>query len=205
MPLIDLSHPLLEETPCYPGDMPLKLTKIKSLEKDHFVSYHLSSTLHTGTHIDVPMHLVDDGRHVLHFPLEAFAGPGLLLDVRGKKTLDYQIEYESLVQPEQVVLLYSGFDRFFHDPRYFSSHPVISDALADFLIQKNIKMLGMDFPSPDYFPFKVHKKFLAHQIILLENAANLGALKNIPAFHVMAFPLKIKAEGSFVRAVARIV
>jgi len=64
-------------------------------------------------------------------------------------------------------------------------------------------MLGMDMPAPDYPPFTFHKSLLSNGIFILENAANLEELTNLSAFEVMAFPLKISAEASLVRAVCR--
>jgi kynurenine formamidase len=65
-------------------------------------------------------------------------------------------------------------------------------------------MLGMDMPAPDYFPFDFHKELLTNGIFLLENLTNLQELLGVNDFEVIALPLKIAAEASFVRAVCRI-
>ena len=59
----------------------------------------------------------------------------------------------------------------------------------------------MDMPDPDYPPYKYHKKFLKAGILILENLTNLQNLIGIDDFEVLALPLKIHAEASFVRAV----
>lgn len=59
-------------------------------------------------------------------------------------------------------------------------------------------------PAPDYPPFTFHKALLSNDIFVLENLTNLGSLLDKPNFEVMAFPLKISAEASFVRAVCQI-
>lgn len=202
--LIDLSHILTSGTPAYPGDPPLVLEQTASLKQDHFVSYHLATGLHTGTHLDAPMHLVEDSRFAADFPPDAFTGQGVLLDVSSQPVIDYQPRYETLVAPHSIVLLYTGWDASFGTPEYFKGHPVISPAFCDFLIRRQIKMLGMDFPSPDYPPFLLHKKLLRHTIFLLENLTNLQSLKPYPHFEVYAFPLRLQAEASPVRAVCRV-
>jgi kynurenine formamidase len=53
--LVDISHVLSEQTPVYPGDAAVKLEKVKTLEKDRYTAYLLSSGLHAATHIDIPM------------------------------------------------------------------------------------------------------------------------------------------------------
>ena len=69
-------------------------------------------------------------------------------------------------------------------------------------IENNIKMIGFDMPSPDRFPFESHKILLKNEIFILENLCNIEKLLNAKEFKIAAFPLKIEAEGSLVRAVA---
>ena len=201
MRLIDISRSLNETTPVYPGDYKTTLSLHKTIEKDHYNSYLLQSCLHTGNHIDVPMHLTDDTRTVADFPLDGFWGNGILLDVRGEMSIEMKPIYKEMIHEQDVVLLFTGFDAHDSSDGYFTGHPAVSERLAEFLLSKKIKMLGMDMPSPDYPPFTVHKSLLQNGIFLLENITNLQSLLGIAAFQVMALPLKIHAEASFVRAV----
>ncbi|HHV13462.1 MAG TPA: cyclase family protein [Clostridiales bacterium] len=203
MRLIDISHILNEDTPIYPGDYKTSLQKYATLEKDSYCSYLLSSCLHTGTHIDFPMHLTNDDRAAADFSLDNFAGKGVLLDARGENPICMKSYYKEMVPEGCIVLLYTGFDRYYNEKEYFTHHPEVSNELAEFLISRKIKMLGMDMPSPDYPPFTVHKALLSNDIFILENVTNLHELLDIKSFEVMAFPLKISAEASFVRAVCK--
>lgn len=205
MKLIDISHVLNIETPIYPGDYKLSLHKEKSLEKDSYTSYILSSSLHTGTHIDIPMHLVNDDRMVPDFTLDNFIGKGVLLDVRGEETISMKPCYEEMIKEGNIVLLYTGFDKKFKTEEYFTKHPVVSAELGNFLISKKIKILGMDMPSPDYPPFSFHKALLPNDIFILENLTNLQELVGISEFEVIALPLKLSAEASLVRAICRVI
>lgn len=204
MRLIDISHVLNESTPVYPGDYKITMQKYNSLEKDGYCSYVLSSCLHTGTHIDLPMHMIKDNRFVADFVLDSFVGKGVLLDVRGESPISMKPCYKEMVTDGCVVLLYTDFDKHYHTKEYFTHHPAASNELADFLLSKKIKMLGMDMPAPDYTPFTFHKALLANDIFVLENLTNLHSLLDINSFEVIAFPLKISSEASFVRAVCRI-
>ena len=204
MRLIDISHILNENTPIYPGDYKTTLQKYSLLEKDGYCSYVLTSCFHTGTHIDLPMHMINDNRFASDFALENFIGKGVLLDVRGENPISMKPFYKDMVTDGCVVLLYTGFDKHYCTEEYFTRHPAVSNELADFLLSKNIKMLGMDMPAPDHPPFTFHKALLANEIFVLENLVNLHSLLDIDSFEVIAFPLKISAEASFVRAVCRI-
>jgi len=204
MKFIDISHVLDENTPIYPGDYKTTLQEYNSLEKDGYCTYLLSSCLHTGTHIDLPMHLLNDNRTAADFALDYFAGKGVLLDVRGESPISMKSCYKEMVTDGCVVLLYTGFDKQYRTEEYFTHYPAVSNELADFLISRKIGMLGMDTPAPDYPPFAVHKALLSNEIFILENLTNLHSLIDLNSFEVIAFPLKISAEASFVRAVCRI-
>ena len=93
---------------------------------------------------------------------------------------------------------------YYHEEKYFTEHPVVSDELAEFLLSRKIKMLGMDMPAPDYHPFKFHKDLLMKGIFILENLTNLKELVLLKEFEVIALPLKISAEASLVRAVCKV-
>ncbi|MDG5814149.1 hypothetical protein QA601_03600 [Chitinispirillales bacterium ANBcel5] len=67
-----------------------------------------------------------------------------------------------------------------------------------------VKIIGIDIPSPDKFPFEEHIKLLDNNILILENLTNLEPLLKVSKFDLFAFPLKIHAEASLVRAVAKI-
>ena len=67
--LIDLSHPLLDRMPVYPGDEPVRLEKINDFEEHGFNNFRFTSGMHAGTHIDGPMHMTKSGRLIDELPL----------------------------------------------------------------------------------------------------------------------------------------
>ena len=103
------------------------------------------------------------------------------------------------------MLLYTGLDKFYGTAEYYQEHPIVDIELCRFLLRKNIKMLGMDMPSPDKYPFEIHRLLFENNIFVMENLTNLHKLIGEKSFEVIAFPLKIKADSSMTRAVARII
>lgn len=200
---IDLSQVIEPEMPVYPGDQKPKLTQTRYLEQDGYTDHRLETGMHAGTHIDVPMHMLANDSYVSDFPPERFAGPGLVLDVRGQQTVFWRPEYYQLIHPDSIVLLWSSHDRLYGSQEYYTNHPIVEEEFARRLVRKNVKMLGIDWPSPDKSPFAVHKLLLAENVLILENLTNLHRLP-VEGFEVFAFPLNIKADGSLVRAVARV-
>ena len=204
MRVIDLSHPIGNGAPVYPGDPPVELTPAFSPPQDAFTLYRLHAGLHTGTHIDAPMHMTPDTRFIGEFPLDCFWGKGVVLDVAGQQTIKVEGKDLDRIKEGDIVLLYTGCGHLYaSDPQaYFADHPVVCYELAQRLAEKKIKMLGMDLPAPDKPPFTVHTLLLSQGVFLLENLVNLEALRQEPHLYVAAFPLRIRAEASLTRAIA---
>lgn len=202
MKIVDLTHTFGNETPVFPGDDKTQLEQVNFLEKDYYNAYRLETGLHTGTHIDMPMHKTDDKRFASEFAVERFIGKAFLIEAVGEKIVELKPEHEQ-IEKDDIVLVHTGFDKFYSEDKYFSAHSVISDELSEFLINRKIKMIGIDTPSPDSFPYKTHEKYMAADIFILENLANMEQISGWQNFEVIALPLKIEAEASPVRVVAR--
>lgn len=192
--LIDLSHPIEQGMPVYPGDESVYLEKCRALDTDHYNAYSWHTGLHAGTHLDAPMHLLEEGCSMDHMPLERFFAKGILL----KNGRD--IPKEGI--PEgSAVLIDLGAERLYGSSAYYVDYPKVDEALCDYLIERKAALVGVNAPSPDDPPFPIHKKLLKAGIPILENVMNLSRLEG-KRFMVIALPMKIRAEGSPVRAAA---
>jgi len=200
--LIDLSHKFIPRIPVYPGDEPVKLSQIASIDKHGFTNYQVTSGMHVGTHIDAPFHFISGGKCISDISLDRFYGPGVLVDVRNEKIIDREVLEGISINKDNVVLFLTGQDRFYGKPEYFQDYPVLTDLLAQKLVDLGIKMIGVDTASPDRYPFSLHKLFLKDDILILENLTHLEQLVG-EKFELFAFPIKFETDAAFVRAVAK--
>jgi kynurenine formamidase len=160
--------------------------------------------MHAGTHLDGPMHLTNSNTFIGALPLESFLGKGIVIDVRDQKIIGLSNKILRYIEPGDIVLFFSGLDKFFGEGDYFTDYPVLDEELIHYLVGKKVKMIGLDWASPDHEPYPMHQILLEHNILILENLTNLDLLIQGPVFEVIAFPLKINADSSVVRVVARI-
>lgn len=202
MRFLDLSYEIENGMPVYLGDENIKLEKISDINNDGYNAITYSGNMHVGTHIDAPMHMISDDKYICDYSLDSFIDRGILIDVRGEKEIDLKDEYFKLIKENNIVLLYTGFDKKYGEREYYEDHPIISKEMAEFLVRKKVKMVGFDMPSPDRSPYDIHNILLNNNIFILENLTNLEKLIYEENFSVFAQPLKIKAEGSLVRAIA---
>jgi arylformamidase len=56
MKIIDLSLPLCEKTPVYPGDPSLEFTQLFNLQEHGWNMTRFSMNTHDATHVNVPLH-----------------------------------------------------------------------------------------------------------------------------------------------------
>jgi len=203
MKIIDLSQKIYNKMPYHPYDKEPKVEQDKKMADDGYNNTLVSMGMHTGTHIDAPGHLIKNGKGIETYPLSKFVGNGCVIDVSGQKKIYLKEEYRDKIKNNEIVLLYTGFDKYFAEPKYYEKGaPVLDAEFAESLVKNNIKMLGMDLPSPDNYPFEVHKILLSGDILIIENLAGLDKLLTENTFTIFAFPLKIDAEASIARVFA---
>lgn len=202
--IIDLTHIIEDGMPVYPGDVETRLEQSKDFGKDGYNNHQLSINMHAGTHIDGPMHLLDIQKYISENSVEQFVGDGVLIDVQGTATIDYNEKYEALIKDEQIVIIHTGHSELYGQPEYFTQYPVLTADFVNLLIRKKVKMIGLDTPSPDQYPFPIHKSLFSNHIFIIENLTNIKRLIGLNAFEIIALPLHIKADSSIARVIARV-
>ena len=149
------------------------------------------------------MHLTESKKYLDEIHLEQCIGMGCILNAVGKKNILLTTEYELLVQPQSIVLLYTGLSRFFGQKEYFNDYPIVSRELAQLFVTRQVKMICIDSPSPDRHPFEIHKLLLENNILIAENLTNFDKFLSVNKFEVIALPLKIHADSAPARIIAR--
>jgi kynurenine formamidase len=203
-PLIDLSYPINDRIIVYPGDKQARLEKINDFSRDGFNNFRFTGGMHTGTHIDGPMHMTKSVCFIDDLSLDQFIGTGCLLNASGMGIISCTPEFKSAIVPESIVLIYTGFGKHFGSEEYYKNHPVVSMELARYLVQLKIKMVCLDMPSPDKSPYEVHTLLLNNSVLIAENLAGMEKLLTIKNFEIIALPMPLHADSSPARIVARI-
>ena len=210
MKIIDLSHTLENGMPFFPGTKEPRFEIFSTVEKDGYKETELKMLTHTGTHIDCPAHMLDNTFTTDTADLNLFYANSYVLDFSHKKQgeiIDVNAikKYEKNLVNKQIVLIHTGWDRFWGTEKYFASYPYLSQNAVKYLIDFGIKGIGLDVISIDAIDaekFVNHYEILGKGGIIIENLRNLNELIG-KEFIFSALPLKIKeGDGSPVRAIA---
>ena len=202
MKYIDLTHTIRHGMPVFPGEKEPSVLRDILPEEVAYVTHRLESNMHTGTHIDAPFHAKSGTISIDNYPVEMFAGPAAVIDVSGKNVIAMQPEWAQIFDEFKIVLFHTGYSRNWGSEQYYTDYPVFENSVAEALAKANVRIAGFDSPSPDKAPFAFHSVYLKEGRFLVENLNNLGALLGHKQVDFMAFPLKIEAEASLIRAVA---
>jgi kynurenine formamidase len=215
---IDLSHPISESTPPFPGDPPVEIEVLQAtdqsdnLPRQSVNCSRIAMCIHCGTHVDAPFHFFGNGKTIDQVALEACIGPACLVtlfdDAKAARLKVIEPEHlaphRRLIWMKRRVILATGWQTRWREADYFLEHPVLSRAAAEWLVKNEVMLVGVDFPSVDQRPNEAHLELLGNGVLILENLTNLDALVG-RNFDIIAAPLAFAGrDGSPVRAVARV-
>lgn len=204
MKYIDLTHTFKKTMPVFPGDHKAKLEQVAFFEKDGYNSFYVNTGMHVGTHMDAPFHMLADGKKLSEFQPDKFIGRGHVIKTDSFKDIDKVLLMNHDIQKGDIVLVHTGHDKKFGTQEYYKSYPEITMAFAEYIVGAGVKILGLDFPSPDGFPYEIHKVLFENDILIIENLANLSELLPHSDFNIIALPAKFEAAGALVRVIAQV-
>ncbi|UOQ57770.1 cyclase family protein [Leucobacter allii] len=217
MPIVELSHPIRDGMPVYPGDPEVSISSALGVADDGVAVARLDLGSHTGTHLDAPAHSVSGGRTVDRIPVEMLLGRARVLRAAGAAGREpgpgERIGAERIVGgiPERlpgIVLVATGWDRRFGGPEALG-HPHLAPELVALLWERGARVLGVDVFSPDPSAagaengggMPVHAFWLGRDGVIVENLARLIELPE--EVEVSLLPLHLaEGDGSPIRALA---
>ena len=208
--LIDMTHTITPEIPIYPGTPVPSFSHACTLTRDGFRETLLTFSSHTGTHMDAPAHLLQDGRTLDQMPMSQFSGRATVLDVSEEGPVItesfLQSNYDA-IHCADYILFYTGWeDRWGSESFLEDTFPVPDEAAARYLVSRGLKGVGTDAASIDRLtgPRTVHTTLMKSGAVILESLC-LKKVRGRKDFLFFALPMKIQdADGAPIRAFAEL-
>ena len=201
MRFVDLSHPISNDMTTYPSDPNVAIMREKEIHSDRSLLHRFTMGTHTGTHLDVPAHIISGGKTLDSFSLSSFTGKTIKVDNNSISDLG------KIEERIDGIIFESGWYKKFNEQKiYFGSdRPKIPENLVRKVIEMDIKFFGCDLPSVDISGSKdkpVHNALLGADIIIYESLTNLNQVPMLIPFKFFGFPLPfVGLDGSPVRAI----
>lgn len=209
MKITDLTHTIYPGMSVFPGTGQPVFNKVNTIELHGFRESIITMYTHTGTHMDAPAHMLDNGLFLDEFDVEHFIGNAIILNFSDLKTglisVDDLIPWKKKIQNVEFLLIKTGWSKYWGRSKYYNNFPTLSEAAAEWLTGFKLKGIGIDAISIDNMAsttFVVHKILLSNNILIVENLTNLDSVEN-ECFIFCVMPLKtMDSDGSPVRAIA---
>lgn len=203
MTWIDITQTLAPGMAVWPGDPPLEVTRIMSLEAGDFCNVGaVAMSLHTGTHAEAPGHFEPEGTALADCDLNVFMGPAYVLECAGARRIDRDRLQGPALDLHHRVLLKTGTGV---EKGWHTDFAVLTTEAAEDLVRRGVRLVGIDTPSVDEADSRthaVHRILAAAGVVVLENLRLSHVAPG--AYELLALPLKLSGvEASPVRAVLR--
>lgn len=226
----DITRPLSRGFPSWPGDPPFVAEEVSSIGRgDPWTVTRIAASVHAGSHLDAPSHVLWGGADVASIPLDVLIGPALVLDVTGPPKLAGEspgLREAASPAPGAPRILEAGellrrlegalpgapprADRFLIRTESAETLPALpveytglSVAAAELLVRAGARLVGIDTPSvdaPGAGDLPVHHVFARAGVPTLEWLDLRGVPEGLHT--LIALPLRLEGmEGSPVRAV----
>ncbi|MQR96382.1 cyclase family protein [Fictibacillus phosphorivorans] len=189
MKIYDVSLPIFEGMPVY-KNKPEKQPVFNTAQNGHVTETRISMDVHTGTHVDAPLHMVPGGDTIETLPIEKLVRQAKVIDLTSSTGF---ISAEDLsdkdIQKDDFVLFKTknSWDTEFN----FEFIYVNSDA-AKVLAEIGIAGVGIDALGVERAQenHPTHKQLFQNNIIIIEGLQ----LKEVPEgeYLMVAAPLKIR-------------
>ena len=199
--IYDISMTLEPGMPVWPGDREVEYAGDNSESVVSFTT--LTMSLHAGSHLDAPAHVIKNARGIEVFDLSQLMGMARVcqlgnVEAVGKAQLE-DIDLGGVIR----VLIGTGNSALLKKNDFQQGYTAIQPDAAEYLIKMGVKLVGIDYLSVDSFEaeaFPIHTELLKNGVAVLEGIDLAG----VPAgdFELICLPLKIYGVGG---APARVV
>lgn len=197
----DLTPPIDETTPVWPGDASLTRNRILDLSRGDNVNLSsVTSTVHIGSHADAPSHFSENAPGIDGINPLVYIGHCQVIEVDAVKAQPMEPHMLNATIDSTRILLKTGTG---DTARLSEDFAYLSAALVDAIAERGVQLVGMDTPSVDAFDsaeLPMHHACLAHNIHILEGLC----LNGVPAgcYFLSAIPLRLAGfDASPVRAI----
>ncbi len=202
--IIDLSVPLENDMPVYPGDPTPDFKATRTLEEHGVLVTKMQLGTHTGSHMDAPLHFIAGGESIDELDLKKIVTEAIVLDLSNKEmgsaiTIEDLEKFSDSIRKGDGVLLFTGTSKLWGDERILRKFTYIDPNAARWLVDKKVSIVGIDCLSVEKYNAdapETHKTLLSAGIPLIETLSS--NLEKIAGERVLliALPLKIKGRDA---------
>jgi len=202
---IDISVPIYTGMVHWPDNPPVRIERMKAMDEGDVCNVSaMSMGVHTGTHVDAPVHFVRGGKGVHLIPFEALMGPARIIEIKDTESVKVDELRGHDIQPgERILFKTLNSARCWQSNDFVEDFVYVSQAAAFYLAESRVQTVGVDYLSVGGFTTdaaETHQALLSAGVWVIEGL-NLSEVE--PGIYELAcLPLRIvDSDGAPARAV----
>jgi arylformamidase len=204
---IDISVPIQTGMMSWPDQPGVDVSKLMSIDKgDASNVSKLQLSVHTGTHMDAPLHFLPGGNDITTVPLEEVIGRTRVVEINDVESIKADdVRDIGLTKGHRILFKTANSKRRWDAAPFDPDFVYLSTDAARLLAEKQVSCVGIDYPSIAGYKKNekpVHEILLTAGIWIIEGLylADVSAGE----FEMIALPLKIQgSDGSPARVVIK--
>ncbi len=168
-PWRDLTLPLDEHAPVWPGDPVFRREQFAAVLQAGYSATCVTTSVHAGTHVDAPCHVIDGAAGVEAWSLDVLCGPAQVVDCRRHPGVDDDWLGQRLAPGVRRVLLLTGGGVRLRAGGL--GHGYLTEAAAQLLVGSGVALVGIDTLSIDArqaIELPAHRALLPRGVAVLE-------------------------------------
>ena len=204
---IDVSVTVRHGMPHWPDNPPIVLERSMDIGRgDGCNLSHLAMGVHSGTHIDGPVHFVHQAAGVDEMPLTATMGAARVIEIaHPRQVTAAELRGHALQAGERVLFRTSNSGRCWNTDKFVEDFVYISAEAAGDLAEMGVQAVGVDYLSVGGYHAdgaKIHHILLAAGIWIIEGL-DLSAVR-AGRYELICLPVKLHgSDGAPARAILR--
>jgi arylformamidase len=204
--IYDVSVPITSTMPIWPSDPPVKLTPNPHQSRDNTHRIEVTNVemgSHSGTHIDAPWHFIDSGRRLNEIPLETLVGAATVFEIPNVPSIGIR-EVENLpLDGVERILFKTENSKHWADGKFYEQFVYLEPEAAQFLVDRGVKLVGIDYLSIDQYKSEKHPThfaLLGRNVVIVEGL-NLSRI-SAGNYQITALPLNLQdVDGAPTRVI----
>lgn len=216
MKIYDLTFETETEMPTCgtPWHQTVEISRMGSVENVGRNTSRIVLGSHSGTHMDAPFHFINDGNTIESLDFNLMWGKITVVDFRSKGQGDVVTlaDVKDLEIKERMLFAFGWYHNW-KTEKYYKGFPYFETAAVKYLLEKGLRVMALDTPSPDDGSAILikgesdspnHIALLQKEAVVIEYLNNTDVLVGGKEYEMVSLPLKLKgSDGSPARVLIK--
>lgn len=195
MEIFDLSVPVRTGMVTYPGDPEVRLERVKAIADGESANISkLDLGVHSGTHVDAPVHFIDGAAGTDELPLDVLNGPCEVVEV---PALD-ESAVDAVPEGAERVLFKTPNSELWAQDTFPETFERFNAAAARALVDRGVRLVGVDYLSVG--DENAHQALLGAGVVPVEGLDLRGVEPGSYELHCLPLRL-VGSDGAPARAI----